>query len=261
MSESRAATTLLDFGTALGCGLLAALVGAGPAALRLSSSDAGDAGVHGLLLLAACAIPFTTLAVLVFRQAHTGLRAMIGKPDTASEQRGFVRTFVSLWLLSFSPLLFVLGSVLRDKTHHRPLAGATFALVGLVLLLGSAFVSHRLARLLDRLRERQASLHSALTFALYAMVVVMLLLAARKLHAKLPVESAATMIDTTALVLAAALAARPELRTIRLLGAVGPLAAAFVLVLGLTRVPPDLVHLTTERAPAFAALLHALRLD
>ncbi len=246
---SRSSQALAELGSALGCGLLAALLGSGPAALRLSSSDGGD---RAWLVLAACATPFAAIAVGVLRETYAGLGALMG------QQRSVLRVFVSAWLLTSAPVLFALGALLREKTHHRPLAGATFALVGLAVLLGTAAFSRRVALTIEKLREPMPRLREAAAAIVHVAVVALVLYGARKLHAKLPVESAATMVDVTALGLACALAARPELRPFRLLAVVGPVAAVGVVVLGMTQTRPDFVALASERAPAFAILLSVL---
>jgi hypothetical protein len=237
------ANRLVDIGTGIGCGLLAAFLGSGPAALRLT--DAG--GERVWIALAATATPFTVVAVVILREAYAGLRSWMG------ERRGFFRVFVTLWLGSIVPVLYVLGAVLRTHTHHRPLAGATFALVGALMLVACGAFARRLAAFVEMLR---ASGHSGVSAVLstgaYVIAFGALLFAAHKLHARLPAESAATMVDTTALALASALAARPELRPIRALAILGTLSAVVVLLVGFTRISPDLV---STRAPVFAALL------
>lgn len=238
---------LVDLGTSAGTGLLAAFVAAGPAALRLSSLD-GE--TRAWLLLAAAATPFTIAAVLVMREAYTGLRAYAG------DARGFVRLFVTIWLAISTVAFDVLGAVLRATTHHHALAGVTFALVALTVVFFAGLFAHRTARLLFTLSARASS---SLSVAVYAGVALLVLASVRHLHAKLPAESAATMVDVTALILASALAARPELRGSRPLAVVGPLAALAVVGLGLARFSPDLGQRVLHRAPAFGELLSALR--
>ncbi len=245
-----ALSRVVALGTAVGCGVFAALLGSGPAALRLKDVD-GER--RGWLLLAACAVPFTTFAVLLLREAYVGLRGYSG------HQRNFVRVFVTLWLGSSAALLFVLGRVLRATTHHHALAGVTFALVGAVMALAAGLFTHRIARAVEALRTRgHFRAHALLSTFAYAIVAVTVLAAARSLHAKLPAGSAAVMVDVTALVLASALAARPELRAFRTFAVLGPVAAAVLVALGMTGFSSDLGALIDLRAPAFGALLTLL---
>jgi len=236
----------VDLGTAAGAGLFAALVATGPAALRLSSLD-GES--RAWLLLAASATPFTIAAVLVMREAYTGLRAYVG------EARSFVRLFVALWLSSATVAFDLLGAVLRATTHHHALAGVTFALVSLFVVVAAGLFSHRVARIVDGLGARASS---SLSILAYAGIALLVLGSVRHLHSKLPAESAAAMVDITALVLASALAARPELRGFRTLAVFGPIAAIAVVALGLARFSPDLGQRVVHRASVFGELLHAL---
>jgi hypothetical protein len=41
------------------------------------------------------------------------------------------------------PVLFVLGRLIEQKTHHRPLGAATFAVLALIVVLGAAIVTGR----------------------------------------------------------------------------------------------------------------------
>lgn len=247
----RAASAIVaDLGTAIGTGVVAALLGSLPAALRLS--DAGGAN-RAWLLLAGAATPFAAVSVFILRDAYGGLRAYMG------EQRSFVRVFVALWLGTVAASLDALGRVLRATTHHHALAGVTFALAAVMVVVGAGLATHRAARLIDGLRGRGLPrLHALLTTAVYALVAGMLLMAARHLHGKLPAESAATMVDVTALALSAALAARPEFRGFRSLAIFGPLAAVAIVVVGLMRLSPELGALVSSRAPAFGVFLHIL---
>ena len=251
-SSSTAGSRVIAIGTAVGCGAFAALLGSMPAALRLQDVD-GER--RGWLLLAACAVPFTTLAVIIFREAYVGLRAYSGSA------RNFVRVFASLWLGSSAVILFGLGRVLRATTHHHALAGATFALAGAVVLVACGLFTHRIARAIESLRTREPAhvrAHALLSTLAYGIVVVTVLAAARGLHTKLPTGSAATMVDVTALALASALAARADLRAFRMFAALGPVAAIVLIALGITGFSPDLGALVNLRAPAYGALLELL---
>jgi hypothetical protein len=248
--ESEPATAgsrVVHLGTAVGCGVFAALVGSGPAALRLANVYGEN---RAWLLLAACATPFTTLAVLLLREAYVGLRAYMGAG------RNFVRVFVSLWFGASAVWLDLLGVVLRATTHHHALAGVTFALTGVMGVLASGLLAHRIAGRIEALRSKGfVRTHALLSAWVYGLVAVLVLAAARSLHTKLAPESAAVIVDVIALGLASALAARPELRAFRTLAYLGPIAAIVLVALGVAGFSRDLGALVDLHAPAFGALL------
>ncbi len=61
---------------------------------------------------------------------------------------------LALWIGIALPLLEGLGAVLKATTHHRGIAGATFGVLGLVIVAGAALLSQRLVRLGRALVER-----------------------------------------------------------------------------------------------------------
>ena len=96
------------------------------AALRVSSD--GDVSAWAAWsFCTACTIPFMLGVIALLRSARTGARA-IGGDDGAAKAIAF-----AAWVLLMTGALARFGAVLREKTHHHALAGATFALGALVL--------------------------------------------------------------------------------------------------------------------------------
>ncbi len=233
---------LIELGTALTCGFFAALLGAGPAALRLEGARLG------WWLMAAIATPITVLAILILREAHEGLRAMTGGNWSS------VRAFVSAVFVIWAPAAFALAATLGATTHHRPLGGVTFALAALALFAFAALVARRLVAFHVALHDTSRALHNAAGAVLHAVALVLLFAGVRLLHDKLSATAASLFIDVTALTLASALGARHELSRSRRLAVLSPPLLVVIAVL-LVATPRDTRTLVTARSPTFAPLL------
>ena len=135
----------LHVGTAIGTATVAAVVAVVPAALRMS----GAAEVpQAWAALSGIALVPMILAVLILRQTRVGLRAFSG-PEAPARAVG---------LVGFCVTMFVVFTVLGNKlapphTHHMALAGATFALVSLVVAIVMALVFTRLVGVINGLGE------------------------------------------------------------------------------------------------------------
>ncbi|HVR20225.1 MAG TPA: hypothetical protein VMS65_11030, partial [Polyangiaceae bacterium] len=120
---------MTDKSAALGVGTLAAVVAAFPAVPRVTAQGA-NAVLVTLLLVGG-----TTLVLgpaLVFASAAGG------------RARGLRSALYGL-ALAAAPLA-VLGAVLKQGTHHRPLGAATFAVLALVTILFFVLVAWRVLR-------------------------------------------------------------------------------------------------------------------
>jgi hypothetical protein len=98
-----------------------------PAALRASS---GNAPLWGCYLAAfAGGVSMLVPAVVCLRAARPLPRAALG--------------FFGAVAVSLGPLA-ILATMLKEKTHHRPLGGATFAMVAVGVLVAATLVMSRL---------------------------------------------------------------------------------------------------------------------
>jgi choline-sulfatase len=128
---------------ALGVASLAAV----PTALR--TAGAGGDFPSGLLVGAAVLLPVVVLALALSQASGRGFRQLVGAASPRSVGFG-----VALWIGIAMPLLVVLGAVLKATTHHRGIAGATFGVIGFVIVGAAALLSQRLLGLGRRLVER-----------------------------------------------------------------------------------------------------------
>lgn len=130
------------------------------AALRVASD--GDVPMSSAWpFCAALAVLPMLAAIAVLRVARAGLRALGGED-------GFARIVAAAaWLVVMTGALDRLGALMRSKTHHHALAGATFALVALVLGVGLALLAARFRSALgSRNRQRIAAACVAFVAAL-----------------------------------------------------------------------------------------------
>lgn len=137
---SRAGETCLR---ALGVAFLAAV----PTALR--TAGAGGDFPSGLLVGAGVLLPLVIVSLALSRASGRGFRQLVG----AASPRPLVFG-IALWIGIALPLLVVLGAVLKATTHHRGIAGATFAVLGVVIVGGAALLAERLLSLGRRLVAR-----------------------------------------------------------------------------------------------------------
>ncbi len=117
-------------GEAFGMGLLAGTASSAlavvPAALRLS--HAGASLIVAWLALAGATALFLGPAIAALRVARPLSRVVVCVP---------------LGLLLAAPVLVLFARVLKTTTHHRPLGGATFAIVSAGVILGGIAVAAR----------------------------------------------------------------------------------------------------------------------
>jgi hypothetical protein len=144
----------------------AALVIAVPAGLRLAGEQGGF--FEAWFAVAALVCPLVALGISIARGARRSLH-------TLAPSAG-VPLFVgaALFALMSLPATAILGAMLKANTHHRPLAGATFATFALVVHGVAAIVAWRVTVLvLPRLEKQGARTALAVALAAVGMVLVL----------------------------------------------------------------------------------------
>jgi hypothetical protein len=239
-----------ELATALGLGVIAGLACSLPATLRVSDRVAATEPASRIWLgLATSALAPMVCAILVLRGAREGLRAFSGP---GARIRG-LGAGVALSGLIVGLSLF--GSILRAVTHNRALAGVTFAMVGLVLVVSAAAASGRVVVLLEKAPPRcRAVAGFAIVLAVGAALAWTGLRFA-SVAGRDPTSpgSAGLVVDVLAFALAALFAARPSFAQRRSLAFAGPALAVLIAFWGLSVLRDPVVRAAIEeRAPAFA---------
>jgi hypothetical protein len=241
---------LLRFGGVAFAGTVGSALAAAPAALRLKTASGVCSPLDGWALLFAVAIVPMTLAVVGLSRARAGLAAV------GSRSEGMTPMAMLLaWALSCFVGMTLLGSFLRENTHHRALGGVVFALAGLAMAasLGLAF-----ARMASVLRRASPGVRWALAALGAAMLGVLVVLARHRLGGEasppFPPAESAKLVDGLAFALSALIASGYPFVQRRALALVGPPLAAIVLMLGVSswRSCPSLVEAMGERAPLYS---------
>ena len=251
-----AGSVVVRFGTAVGLGAVAALAGAVPATLRVTSVAAdGPAAWRVWLALAAAALVPMVAAVVVLRGAREGLRAFAG-PGAGLRVVG-----AGLWVASLLVGFTLLGRVLRANTHHHALAGVTFAFAALFFAIGSGVVCARIVSLARGAPDfaRRGLVLILGTAAVLALAYVGLRFVRAASHDAASYGAAGTVVDVLAFGLAAFFASRPSLIARRIIAVLGPPIAVAVLALGVTtlRAAP-MRDAIGESAPVFAPVVEFL---
>lgn len=219
------ASALLRVGQALATAVPCALVAVTPSALRIiSHTDTIMGPIGAWVLLAGVAVLPLALASALLRRAAAGFRGL--GPDAAGGRLAGSLAW-GAWMLA---VLYVLGATLRERTHHHALAGVTFALVALAAGLFLALLGRRFASVVRALEEAShGSFARALTAFAVGLPLLLLGFALRHAGPELDASLRASIIDGSALGIAALLCARLELPPRRELGALGvPVSLALV---------------------------------
>lgn len=184
-ATATAGSALAELGVVVAVGAAAALLGSAPAALR------GAGAFTAWIALGARLAAPAVLAAWVLRGALTALRRRVAPASVAGGVGGAFVIAVAA-LSSFASV----GFVLHKTTHHRPLAGTTFAVVGLVAVLGAALAAVRLAGWVRPSAARQrAFLYGG---ALATVAVTWVFAVALRRAGGLPPEIAASVVDVAA---------------------------------------------------------------
>jgi hypothetical protein len=240
-------SAMTRIGSAVGGGVLAAVVASLPATMRLDGGSMFRAGT-GWMALAAVATPITVLFVGVLRRARTGAHVAFG--DRIEVVASAVLAWTTLQIL-FTGFF---ASLLRKHTHHHGLAGVTFA-------IGALFCGVFLALLVRRVMTKLATLSVAthrIALVLTALMTFLVIIVAGVRTA--PAEdlsTAAGLVDALALAIACGIASSRLLARQRPLAIAGVPTAALVLVIGLASLQGNapLRDALTKSAPIHGMLL------
>lgn len=241
------ATLVMRLGTVVGGGVLAAMVSSLPAVLRIGDGGALRA-IEQWLALAALLTPVAIVVVAVLRRGRVGLSILVGA-------RGPLFAAAALWWAVLElGVLSIFGSVLRAKTHHHGLAGVTFAILALVSGLVIALLASRGVRML--LRMPPGGHRVALIVAASSAFIVVSLIGIRTSRAT-GLHTAAAVVDSLALVVAAAIASTRAMSRWRPLAVGGVPVAVGILLLGIVCITaePELKAILSEGAPLQAWVL------
>jgi hypothetical protein len=236
--------------SALGTATLAALVASVPAALRLAPVAGPPAGPLGpWLVLSAASLPPLWLAVLLLRGARRGLA------DLAGERALELALGAALWLAVSADALTLLGAALRATTHHHGLAGATFGVFGLAVLVGLAALVARLVALAASWPRAVGALVLGAGLAVALAGLGVLALRAGRAGGAGAVN---LLVDTACYAVAAALASSAALAR-RPVAFVGPPVALMLLAAGLSRPLAAVLASAVEgNAPLLAPVVRLL---
>jgi len=229
-----------------GSAALIAAVWSGLAALSSARRAASDGDVSAFVAWSFCAAsiaPFMVVSISLLRSARSGATAL-GGDDLGSKAIGF-----AAWLAVMTGALARFGAVLRERTHHHALAGATFALGALVL---GAIAGMLAARLVGWVSASPTHKRVALVFvSVLALLVVREL--ARGLGALDPLTRA-WVVDVTIASLCAVFGALTPSLT-KLPARLGWLALAALLVAGWRGATVrELGPRLSEHAPLYGAI-------
>jgi hypothetical protein len=220
---------LMRFGNAIGAGTLGAGIATLPATFRLENVGVCSPVGAWALLIATTVLPMTVLVVLV-RRARGGFFAL-GRPG---EDRVALVALLG-WASSTFATLVLLGAFLRAQTHHRALAGVTFAITSVVLTFGIALVWARLAAIL--LSGHRASRRATIAVVVLGLVVAL----ASVQHYVIRVPSVLLLtsqrvkvVDGLAFAMGALFASGRPFVNRRALALLGPPLAAIAAVLGVS---------------------------
>jgi hypothetical protein len=244
----------------------AALVASLPAAWRIAGEHV--APLEGWLATAGLLCPLVALLVAAAR----GARRAMGAMAPAGGLSPLVGT--ALWALASLPATAVVGAVLKANTHHRALAGATFAVLALFVHLGAALVAWRVTSLLlPRVRVRPPSARTVLALVLGAGALVLFavtLTSAALAEAPSPAPSSAAslpalLVDGAFVLFATLVAAAIDIPLDRRkdVAWLGAGALVFVAAVGLVFVGRSaaLARAVVTRAPLAGAVVEAVGLS
>jgi len=198
----------MRLGEACMLALSVAALAAVPTALRAHASGGGL--LDGLLVGTAALLPFVSLLVVLLRAAGRGLRGVMGA------RAGAVATLSIALLVGLAlPALSVVAALLKALTHHRGLGGATFGVVGLVVVIACALVARRMVDFGQNLVAR--GVRPVIVAACGAIVsvlplVVLSISLARASKDQGAGSVGAALVDLAIVLVATALAASIELR-------------------------------------------------
>jgi hypothetical protein len=232
-ADSPRLSVMAQIGVALGGAALSSLACTGHAAVRLT--PAGVSWPVAWLALAAAA--FVPAFVLLLALPRAMSVALASDPKAARTRW----TAVFLWVAIMEMATWMVAKFLRQSTHHHALAGATFAVVAVVLSVAVGLFAVRLAWLVARLGDQVVRV-ALVVSALAAVFVLAFLARALGDTARL------TLIDGAAFVVAVGLASRASRVNDPKIGYVGGPIALVLFIAGawLLRSPGDVLASAVE---------------
>lgn len=249
-----APTFILRFGSAIAGAVLATAIVVMPAVLRVSNALPVGIGAGAVwAALSAAALAPMIFAVFVMRGARVGARAFGGEHAPA------YAFGLALFMTTVFAALALFGAVLRATTHHHALAGATFAIVGGIVVVGCAIVAARIVALVVRRTPKvRRVLGPSIALSFVALLFVLYARIARTVAGEELTDGFGPMVvDLLAFAMGALFASRPSFTRRRLLAFVGPPAAALVFLLGSTVLArsPVLRFAIRSQAPALTPMV------
>lgn len=222
--EAAETSAVTRVGSAVGGGVLAAVVASLPATMRLGDGGSMFRAGTGWMALAAVAMPIAVLFVGVLRRARVGAQLVAG------DRREVVASGVLAWMTLQILFTGFFASLLRKHTHHHGLAGATFAFFALFC---GVFLALLVRRVMTKLASLPPSAHRvALGITAFMTFLVIIVAGVRTAPAE-DLSTAAGLVDALALAIACGIASSRLLARQRPLAIAGVPTAAVVLVLGL----------------------------
>jgi hypothetical protein len=243
---------LTRFGATVCVAALAALLASAPGALRMGGTGEIDS-TRAWLTLAGLAIAPMLVLVPIARLARDGLRGYFG--PGALERVTAALVFACTWLWT----LTVVGALLRAKTHHRALGGATFALIALATAIFLALTAQRLGVIVASVRTRRGALGVVIAALAVGLSLVLLGLRIARAAPHLPPLDRATLVDGIAFALGLAFVARRSFDDRRVLARIGPPVAVCLIAVSMHALvtSPAAVEAMQRAAPVHFALLNA----
>lgn len=245
--DEERSSLVASVGTVIGGGVVAALAASVPPELRIGDGGSPLRAVEVWFALAAVIAPFAIVVVATFRRARHGLRILVGPSITL-----FAGTLL-WWAVLELGLVSVFGAVLKAKTHHRGLAGVTFAFFALVTGILVALFAARGGRMLAKAGNDAHRL--ALGVAALAAFVALILVGARTARNE-ELQTASALVDLLGLSVAAAFASTSAVGRVRAVSILGVPVAAIVVAIGLAAMRDPALRAAFEtHAPVHAWLI------
>lgn len=249
--EDDRSSSVMRLGVIVAGGVLAAVVSSLPAALRMANASSASGALERWLVLAALATPLAVAAVAVLRRARVGVQLLAGA------RAPLFAMGVLLWCLIELVVLSAFGALLSKTTHHRALAGVTFAIFAVVTGVVVALVARRAATVLARKGAGAQKLGLGVV-AGCAFVGVMLV-GVRMARAE-ETLAASALVDALAFTVTTTIASSRLLGRWRPMAIAGVPVAVLVIMVGLTllRFEPALQQALPETAPMHSLVLALL---
>lgn len=218
------ASVVTRIGSAVGGGVLAAVVASLPATMRLGDGGSMFRAGTGWMALAAIAMPIAVFFVGVLRRARTGAQVVAGERIEVLASAVLAWTTLQILFTGF------FASLLRKHTHHHGLAGVTFAMFALFC---GVFLALLVRRVMKRLAGLSPAAHRIALVITALMTFLVIIVAGVRTAPAEDLSTAAGLVDALALAIACGIASSGLIARQRPLAIAGVPTAALVLVIGL----------------------------